>query len=184
MKKKLIWAILAVLIVGGLVYFKVYYPNSQLQLKNAMKHVDAFAVENYFNSEEKSCGIWYESYTEAETKNGRDNQAVKDCFIKAFSGCSRRSVLIVSDKSQTAESKITYSLIRIINDNDRGECIVQNSYEEQNLNEPKNELPVGYVNTCTALSEDLISSCEPIYIKDAREKESEPESEEVSPENQ
>ena len=166
MYKKLTIVIVILLIIAGAVYFRYYYPNSQWQLKNTFRKVAAMPIDYYFNTTEKSCGIWYESVTANGNVIGRSNDSVKKCFEEAFANCESKSVLLVKDQSILAGKDVVYSLVRIIRKNDSNACIIQNSYEDQFLQEGKN--PIAYVNTCTTLSVDLLNSCEPGYIQDLR----------------
>ncbi len=168
MYKKLTIVIVILLILAGGAYFKFFYPNSQWQLKNTFRKVSAMPIDYYFNTTEKSCGIWYESVTAGGDVFGRSNDSVKKCFEEAFANCEAKSILLVKDHSIKESRDVVYSLVRTVRKNDSNACIIQNSYENQFLQEGKN--PIAYVNTCTSLSVDLLNSCEPVYIEDLRKR--------------
>ena len=170
MLKKIIWLILVVLLIGFGVFMKKVYPGSQWQLENSLKHVSGTPIEHYFNTTEKNCGVWYESY-EGETlvDSGKTNAAVKQCFQEAFDQCLFRNILIVNDRGLTDEKSIVYSLIRIVKANDQNECIIQNYFEEYNVEVASDEqIPLNFINTCTVLSDDFQSSCQPLYIDELK----------------
>lgn len=161
--------IIVVILLG--VYFRFYYPNSQLQLNMTFKYVDALPIQYYYNATEKSCGIWYDGERETETVTGRANNNVKNCFRKAFKNCNSKNILLVKDNSTGVNRQIIFSMLRIIRKNDADECIIQNYFEEQNLDAVEEDVqPISYINTCTVLRDDFIFSCEPLYIKEMRVK--------------
>jgi len=169
MTKKIIWLIVFILIISTAVYFKLSYPLSQMQLNKSFKSVLALPIEHYYNATENSCGIWYESKQGEQIESGRSNEKVMDCFMQAFEKCEAMNVLLVKDNSQSQENMIIYSLIRIMRPNDRNECIMQNYFQEQSMD---NEIkPLSFINTCTELSEEIFDSCEPKYITDERKKQ-------------
>jgi|GEM_PF-1509762 hypothetical protein len=168
MAKKIIWIVIVIVITLVVVYSKWLYPGSQLQLKQTFKYVHSTPIEHFYNATEKSCGIWYESISNDSTYAGKKNNDVKDCFHKAFNRCDKKNVLIVKDEGETSEAKITYSLIRILMQNDQDDCIIQAYHEEHNLTDIDKKLPISYVNTCTVLQNDLIHSCEPLFVKETR----------------
>ena len=170
MLKKIIWLALIVLLIGFGYYIKQVYPGSQFQLNNSLKHVIATPIEHYFNTTEKNCGVWYESY-EGETlvNAGKNNENVKECFQEAFDKCLFRNILLVNDRGLTDDKSITYSLIRVVKANDQNECIIQNYYEEYNVEIASDEqVPLNYINTCTVLDENIMESCKPAYIDELR----------------
>ncbi len=173
--KKAIWLAVLVVIVAVLAFFKFVYPNSQMQLKRSFRYAVAMPVEHFYNAQEKTCGIWYESQDKnGELVAGKSNSKVKKCFKESFDNCQRRNILLVDDLAQTKEKTVSYSLVRVLRSNDKGECIVQNYHEEQFLGEEEVDLePVNYVNTCTVLSDDLISTCEPLFVTQNKEKNKE-----------
>jgi len=168
MMNKIIWLAVIVGIALAAVYIKFGYNGSQFQLRNSFRYVEAFPVEHFQNATEKSCGIWYESGTGDGLVVGKENAAVKECFAEAFKECTVKNVLLVKDQSESAAKNITYSLIRILRKNDLHECIIQNYYEEVDLADPE-AVPLSYINTCTVLAEEIDRSCEPFFIKEARQ---------------
>jgi hypothetical protein len=166
MTKKIIGIIIILAVIALAIYIKVWYPGSQLQLRNTFRYVEAFPVEHFQNATEKTCGIWY---TGSTAKDGADNLSIKDCFTQAFGECASKNILIVKDASETAEQSVIYSLLRILRKNDLNECIIQNYYEEMSVGGDENAAPLSYINTCTILAEDLSRSCEPLFIKELRE---------------
>ncbi|OGF34283.1 hypothetical protein A2482_00625 [Candidatus Falkowbacteria bacterium RIFOXYC2_FULL_48_21] len=168
MMKKIIWLIIVVGVALVAIYIKFGYNGSQFQLRNSFRYVEAFPVEHFQNATEKSCGIWYESGSGDALTVGKENHAVKECFKEAFAGCSVKNVLLVKDQSESVEKKITYSLIRILRKNDLSECLIQNYYEEVNLASP-DAAPLSYINTCTVLADEIDRSCEPFFVKEARQ---------------
>jgi hypothetical protein len=167
MRNKIIWILIIILLIGFGVVYKNYYPNSQLQLKMTLRHAIATPVEHFNNATEKSCGIWFERSDEMEIMtSGRANEQVKKCFTEAFSSCFNRNILLVQDNGLTDDHDITYSLIRIIKSNDQNECIIQNYYEQYDVSAAPEAIPLNFVNTCTSLEGDFMSSCEPLYIKE------------------
>lgn len=161
------WLVLLILFVAGIVYCKVYYPNSNHQLRGALKFVEAAPIVGYFQTEEKSCGIWYRRKTEQSEILGRSNDKVKDCFIQAATDCQKKNILLVDDESMEDSGVIKYALIRIVNKNDAGKCLFQTSYEEQK-NGQEEKMPISYINTCTEIKENLMTSCEPTFLDDLR----------------
>jgi len=127
-------------------------------------------IEQYLNSTDKKCGIWYESQNpNAKFKEGKDNQEVTDCFKEAFDKCLNKSILVVKDNYSTTENNIIYSVLRVIKANDQNECIIQNNYEEYTFSKAlEGQIPLNFVNTCVSLSEKPETSCEPAYINDLR----------------
>lgn len=170
MLKKIIWLALIVLLIGFGFFIKKIYPGSQWQLENSLKHVTGTPIEHYFNTTEKNCGVWYESYDgENLADAGKTNEEVKRCFEEAFDKCLFRNILMVDDRGKTDAKSITYSLIRIVKPNDQNECIIQNYFEEYNVEIASDEqVPLNYINTCTVLDDDIKSSCEPMYIDELR----------------
>jgi hypothetical protein len=166
MYKKLVIVLGVLAIVAGAVYFHYYYPNSQWQLHSTFRKVSAMPIDYYFNSVEKSCGIWYESTNGSGKIIGTSNESVKKCFDEAFKKCDKKSILLVKDQSILESKEVIYSLVRVILKNDNNDCLIQNSYETQFLQEDKK--PIAYINTCTTLSPDLLNSCEPGYFNDLR----------------
>lgn len=166
----IMWCVVIAIVALSGVYFKFYYPNSQLQLKMTFKYVSALPIEYYYNATEKSCGIWYEGEHAAGVVTGRKNDAVKNCFRDAFKSCDSRRIFLVQDNSAADSRSIIYSMLRVIRKNDAGECIIQNYFEEQNLEVEEGAPPISYINTCTVLNKDFIFSCEPLYIKEIRTK--------------
>ncbi|MBT4722998.1 hypothetical protein HOB30_04510 [Candidatus Falkowbacteria bacterium] len=168
MKKNIIWLIILLLLIGGVVYYKQYYPLSQWQLNNSFSSASVQPTERYFNATDIDCGIWYEKGERESLVSGKDNEMVKSCFQKKFTGCVSGKILLIDDKSEIDDT-ITYSLVRIIKGNDRDACIIQNEYQQENTTDTESQ-PIYFVNTCTSLAEDLVSSCEPQYIKEKKEK--------------
>lgn len=166
--KNLIWLAAIVFVVFIVIYIKLYYPMSQMQLKSSFRHAIATPVEHYYNANELSCGIWYESDSSGKITVGRSNDRVKKCFEQAFKNCDRHNILLVRVNEADA-NQIVYSLIRIIKPNDQNQCIIQNYYEEDSLDVGQEDnQPLGYINTCTVLSGDYFNSCEPFYMADLR----------------
>ena len=168
MMKKIIWLIIVVGVALVAIYIKFGYDGSQFQLRNSFRYVEAFPVEHFQNATEKSCGLWYESGQGDNLSAGKDNASVKECFKEAFSECSVKNILMVKDQSESDKKSITYSLIRVLRQNDLNECIIQNYYEEVNLANP-DATPLSYINTCTVLADEMDRSCEPGFIKEARQ---------------
>ena len=169
MKKKVIIAALTGLLILLGLYLKFYYPGSQFQLKQLFKFVEAMPAEHFYNSPEKSCGVWYErSARNGESAYGNKNGKVESCFKKAFKNCVSKNVFLVKDASEPDEQILSYSLIRILKKNDQDECIIQNFHEEQRISPSQEAVPLSYVNTCTILKDDLWNSCEPLYVRDWR----------------
>ncbi|MEK7159210.1 MAG: hypothetical protein AAB766_01780 [Patescibacteria group bacterium] len=172
MYKKIIWAlvILLILLISG--YLKFVYPGSQAQLKKEFRFVNAMPIEHYYNAYEKSCGIVYERVIDGNVVQGKTNDSARECFQKSFERCESKNVFFVKDESELSDKKITYSLIKIIKKNDQNECLIQNYYEEQNLSLPEDVPPISFVNTCTVLKEGdkAAYSCEPLYIMEERAK--------------
>lgn len=183
MLKKIIWLVLIIVLIGFGLYLKQVYPGSQLQLSNSLKHVSATPIEHYFNATEKNCGIWYES-TDAEgvVDAGKKNDDVKACFQDAFDKCLYRNILLVDDNGLTEEGRIRYSLVRVVKPNDQNECIIQNYYEEYDVNKSMEEqIPLNFINTCTVLEdEEVMESCKPAYIDEIRKQMMAVEEEEVA----
>lgn len=127
-------------------------------------------VEHFYNSMEKSCGVWYErDLNDGEIIVGRKNEKVSKCFEKAFADCTVKKVFLVSDASEMEQKLFSYSLIRILKRNDQNECLIQNYHEEQKVSLGEEMIPLNYINTCTVLKDGLWNSCEPLYVKDWRE---------------
>lgn len=169
MSKKIIGIILIVIIFAIALYAKYYYPNSQFQLKNSLRSVIATPIEHFYNATETSCGVWYERKdADNTTVTGKSNSEVLRCFKSAFEKCDVKNILFVKDNGLNDAGSITYAFVRVIRANDDGKCIVQNSLEEYSHAAPAEQIPLNYINTCTVLSEDTYSSCEPQYIKDQR----------------
>jgi len=168
MKNKFIWIILAVFLMAGGAYYKFYFPNSQVALKESLMHTVAAPIDHFMSAGESSCGIWYERLENGNLTNGRSNNSVKKCFQKAFKECNNKNILLVADESATEEKRIIYSYIKMIRGNDQNECIIQNFYEEHSLVAPLVDFPLTYVNTCTVLSDAIYDSCEPLFIKQDR----------------
>lgn len=169
MFKKIIWLIVILALIAFGVYYKKYYPDSQLQYKLALRHAIAIPVEHFYNADEPSCGIWYQSANSQDNfRRAKDNEQVKACFQQAFKRCQNKNILLVNDLSQVEEKTITYSLLRILLRNDQDECLLQNYYEQYNVL-ALDEIPLNFINSCTVLDEDFIGSCEPLYIKEMRE---------------
>jgi len=170
MSKKLIGIsiIVVVLIIFG--YVKIIYPSSQMQIKQALKDMTAAPIQQYLDSTDKKCGIWYESQNpSAKFKAGKDNGEVSSCFSDAFKQCLNRSILIVKDNYSAADNNIIYSFLRVIKANDNNDCIIQNNYEEYSFIKPlETQVPLNFINTCTTLAEQQEKSCEPAYINDLR----------------
>ena len=164
MKSKILWLILLILIIGCSVYFKHYYVGSESYLERNFQSIIAMPIDHYYNTVEKSCGIWYENESNPDFTTGRGNDDVKGCFAKAFEHCVPAKVLFVNNNN--AESMI-YSMIRIIRKNDAGACLIQNYFEQTPLVVEGGLAPepIIYINTCTALSEDVFNSCQPEYLK-------------------
>ncbi len=167
MSKKISWLILIILVIASGLYLKFLYPGSQLQLKKSFRFVEAMPIEHYYNASEKTCGIYYEKQG-GNSNFGKDNEKVLACFKKAFADCTGRNILLVSDQGEAQAGKIVYSLIKILRRNDQNKCIIQHFYEEQDLAITENEIPISFINTCTVLSKDLFSSCEPLFIKERK----------------
>ena len=170
MSKKLTGIILVIVLLAILGYVKLIYPSSQMQIKQAMKDMSSAPIEQYLNSTDKKCGIWYESQNpSAKFKAGKDNAEVTACFADAFEKCLNRSILIVKDNYSAAENNITYSVLRVIKANDQNDCIIQNNYEEYTFSKPlEGQIPFNFVNTCTILNDKPEKSCEPAYISEIR----------------
>ena len=168
MIKKIIWLAIIVGVALMAIYIKFGYNGSQFQLRNSFRYVEAFPIEHFQNATEKSCGIWYESGAGDGLTAGKENAAVKECFKDAFAECGVKNILLVKDQSESVEKKISYSLIRILRKNDLNECLIQNYYEEVNLANP-DATPLSYINTCTVLADEMDRSCEPGFIKEARQ---------------
>ncbi|MBI5076841.1 hypothetical protein HZB94_00455 [Candidatus Falkowbacteria bacterium] len=170
MVKKIPWIVAGLLLVGAMLYLKLYYPDSQLQLKRLFKFVEAMPVEHFYNAPEKSCGIWHEREPkDGAVVAGRSNVKVEKCFQKAFASCVVKNIFLVKDASETDKNLFSYSLIRILKRNDQNECIIQNYHEEQKVNLGEEMIPLNYINTCTVLKDGLWNSCEPLYVKSWRE---------------
>ena len=168
MYKKIIWLIVIIVVIGGSLYVKFGYSNSQFQLRNSLRHVSATPIEHLFNVSEKSCGVWYErAEGQDEFVVGNKNEKVTGCFKEAFAKCQNKNILIVKDNSAEKYPSIVYSLVRVLRSNDLDECIVQNYFEEHFLSEDEN--PIGFINTCTVLSDELAESCQPLYAKEQRD---------------
>jgi len=179
MLKKIIWLVVAVIIILLAGYFKVYYPGSQLQLKRSFKYVSVIPVEHFYNATENSCGIWYEQNSGDIVNSGRTNDKAKECFKDAFDYCECKNILLVKDSGETSEKTVYYSLLRIIKQNDAQECIIQNYQEEHDLADSgQNVIPLNYINTCTVLADDFFGSCEPLYVKEMRDKKNEEKAQE------
>lgn len=168
MAKKIVWILIVVGVLAVAAYVKFGYAGSQFQLRNAFRFVEAFPIEHWQNATEKSCGIWYESGVGDKIAAGKKNEAVVNCFKNAFKECDTRNILLIKDQSENAAQTISYALIRILRKNDLNECIIQNYYEEANMVK-ENEMPLSYINTCTVLADNLMQSCEPLFIKEARQ---------------
>jgi hypothetical protein len=167
MKKNIIWLIILILLVSAVVYYKQFYPMSQWQLRNSVSSASAMPAEHYLNATDKNCGIWYRSDQTDRPLEAKNNDDVKNCFSQKYNSCESGKILIIDDKSVN-DQEIIYSLIRIIKPNDQGECIIQNYYQEESADTEQVD-PFYYLNTCTVLEENFVSSCEPQYIKDRRE---------------
>jgi len=161
-------AIIAFLViaVSGIGYFNFYYAESQSDLNKKFKKANSFVLDGYFNLQVNSCGIWYEGYDNNETAKGRNNEKVKKCFAKAFEKCEAKKILLVKEIKSEEKNSTIYSMIHVIKKNDRNECLIQSYYQEQFAVEGKE--PISYINTCTQITEDLIGSCEPEYIKNSK----------------
>lgn len=172
MQKKIIGIIVVLAVIAAGLYLRYYYPGSQFQLKNSLRRVVATPIEHFFNATEKSCGIWYERDVQSNgLVAGKGNDKVKSCFNEAFKKCQVKNILQVKDMTMGESQSIIYSLIRILRGNDAGECIVQNYYEEYSMNGAvENQIPINYINTCTVLADKIYNSCEPLYVKQQREK--------------
>lgn len=170
MSKKLAGIILLIVLLVLLGYVKLIYPSSQMQIKFALKDMVSAPIEQYLNSTDKKCGIWYESQNpSAKFKTGKDNAEVTACFAEAFEKCLNKSILIVKDNYSASENDITYSVLRVIKANDQNDCIIQNNYEEYTFSKPLDgQVPLNFVNTCTTLNDKPEKSCEPAYINDVR----------------
>ncbi len=166
MSKKLIGIMVVVILLCVLGYVKIIYPSSQTQIKMAIKDMAATPINQYFDTVDKKCGIWYESKNpSAKFTSGKDNGEVMNCFTEAFDKCLNKTVLIVKDNYSANENNIIYAMLRIIKANDQNDCIVQNSYEEYSFSQPlENQIPINYLNTCTKLDETLEKSCRPAYL--------------------
>ncbi|MFA6536836.1 MAG: hypothetical protein WCT18_00370 [Patescibacteria group bacterium] len=165
--KKIVWLLIALLLVGGVVYYKVYYPDSNWQLKNSLKFAEALPANTYFQSNETDCGIWYRRSFDGTEIFGKKNSQVQDCFLSAVEKCLPKKILLVDDESMTEQKIIKYGFIHILNKNDAGDCILQNSYEEQKIGEEQ-KVPISYINTCTKVNTALLKTCEPIFLEDLR----------------
>jgi len=170
MSKKLAGIIFVIVLLAILGYVKLIYPSSQMQIKQALKDMSSAPIEQYLNSTDKKCGIWYESQNpSAKFKAGKDNSEVTVCFTDAFTKCLNRSILIVKDNFSASENNITYSVLRVIKANDQNDCIIQNNYEEYTFSKPlEGQVPLNFVNTCTVLNDKPEKSCEPAYVNDIR----------------
>ncbi|MFH0988053.1 MAG: hypothetical protein V1763_01640 [Parcubacteria group bacterium] len=168
LRKNYPWLIVAAVIVLATALFVIMYPGSQWQLRRQFRAVSAMPIEHFVNGNERSCGIWYSRTDSGKVANGRSNGSVMECFQKAFDSCSKRIILLVNE--QIAPHKlVTYSLVKTILENDQGKCLIQNFYEEQTLDSTKaNQVPIGYVNTCTTLEPGVLNSCMPYYIHEMR----------------
>ncbi len=167
MYKKLIWVFVFVVLAMVALYFRVIYPDSQHQLEAAFRPVKAIPVENYYKIKENNCGLWYESYNDNFVKSGKENENVMACFRRALRTCQPYSILIIKDKTQIEEQKIVYSLIRVLQENHLGECLIQNYYEEHQVEMLSGEDgDVSYVNTCKELDDMPEKSCRPSYLKE------------------
>ncbi|MFH1762452.1 MAG: hypothetical protein ABIA63_15240 [bacterium] len=141
-------------------------------MKRSFRYVSAMPVEHFYNTTEKRCGIWYERYSNGNlVESAKKNNKIKECFQKAFQSCDAKNILLVKESSDSIEKNITYTLIRTIKANDAGECIIQ-TYQDEYFMDPvlQDELPISYINTCTVLNNDFISSCEPLYAKERKTK--------------
>lgn len=168
MKNKLIWIILAVILLGGIGYYKYLYPNSQADLQANLVHEIAMPVDHYLESSDADCGIWYQREEGGKIVSGRSNDSVKSCFAEAFKTCKSKKIVFINDQTQTDQKKIVYSFIKTIRGNDQNECIIQNFFEEQSTQETLVDMPLTFVNTCTVLSDTGYDSCEPLFIKQDR----------------
>lgn len=166
--KNILWLAAIIVIIFSVIYIKFYYPLSQLQLRSNFRHAIATPIEHFYNANESRCGIWYESNQTNNVTKGRRNASVKKCFEEAFKKCDHQNILLVR-ANQNNDNKIIYSLIRVIKPNDQNQCIIQNYYEEDELEvREQNAQPIGYINTCTMLASDFFSSCEPVYFADMK----------------
>lgn len=170
MYKKLILIVVVLAIVALVGYVKLCYQNSQWQLKRDFRFVSAMPIEHFYNAAEKSCGIWYERIAEGGTVEGRANQRVMKCFENAFNNCEPKNILLVKENDLAPKASLIYSLIRVIKQNDQNECIIQNYNEEHALDLGQEKQPLSFINTCTVLSDKYYNSCEPLYIKDTKQK--------------
>jgi hypothetical protein len=168
MKNIITIVLVALIAIGGITYFKYYHPQSQLQLKLAFQRVIAIPIEKYYNSNVSSCGIWYSHHADGNDVMGRSNSTVLRCMEKAHSRCIPKKILIVDDFSSTEQSSIIYSNLEILRGNDAGDCLMQNSYEQQYLTTGVEIEPMFFINTCTTLDENMQRSCEPKYITDKK----------------
>jgi len=172
MFKKIIIIVAAIIILLMIGLVKFWYPDSQMQLRRAFQYVSAMPIEHFYNTTEKRCGIWYERYSgDTLVESAKKNNKIKDCFQKAFQSCEPKNILLVKESSEATEKNIIYTLIRTIKANDAGECIIQ-TYQDEYFTNPvlQDELPISYINTCTVLNNDFISSCEPLYAKERKTK--------------
>jgi len=165
-KIALISALLIIVILS--ISIKVYYPNSQWELKNSLNTDISQAANQYQLATEKSCGIWSETkLPQDQTLIGKKNQEVWDCFKNAFEQCLHRNIFIAREQGTGENKNLIYSLIRVVKANDQNDCLIQNAYEQFNLNQPLEEqIPINFINTCTSLADNFSDSCMPEYLND------------------
>lgn len=149
------------IIILVLIFFGVFfYKTSYLNWMEEQHAEDTFKItpqDIYEESNYNKCGTWYGDDRLDEDANV---EALK-CWEESFAKCDGKAILGVNEFLATEEHGAVreYSLLRVLGENDAGECVLQNSYfykiEEQ-------EIPEMWINTCIEPDkENIWRSCMP-----------------------
>jgi hypothetical protein len=149
-----------IVIVVGVFFFRVYYPGSELELKHLGNAMEIPALVDYYKLDKtEQCGTWYGDRRNQEDAIKTGNMGALNCFDTGVVACERHGILAISEGALSKE----YSFLRVLGKNEKGQCVIQNSYYYK---DDKLAAPEMWINTCIKLDpKNLWRSCMPDFLK-------------------